>query len=69
MEWSKAGLGYLSFAATSLVRRKYGSWSIAHGMRQGVFETEPNIWGKELENDGAAWIAAKWIFPMLSLRG
>lgn len=32
-----------------------------------MFETEPKICGKELEKDGAAWIAAKWIFPMLSL--
>jgi len=32
-----------------------------------MFDTEPNIWGKELEKDGAAWMAAKWIFPMLSL--
>ena len=28
----------------------------------------PNICGKELEKDGAAWIAAKCILPMLSLR-
>ena len=40
---SKACLGYLSFAATSLVRRKYGSRSIAHGMRQCTFDAEPNL--------------------------
>jgi hypothetical protein len=62
-------LGYLSFCATSRVRRKYGSWSIAQGMRQGILDTSPNIFGNELENEGAAWIAAKWILPMLSLLG
>ena len=65
---SSAGFGYLSFAATSRVSRKYGSWSIAHGMRHGMLDCAPKICGKELEKDGAAWMDAKWIFPMLSLR-
>lgn len=69
LEWSSAGLGYLSFAATSRVRRKYGSWSIAQGIRHGMFEAVPNICGKELEKEGAAWMEAKWILPMLSLEG
>ena len=68
MACSSAGFGYLSFAATSRVSRKYGSLSIAHGMRHGMFDCAPKICGKELEKDGAAWMDAKWIFPMLSLR-
>lgn len=67
LEWMSVGLGYLSLEATSRVRRKYGSWSMAHGMRQGMLLWVPNMCGKELENEGAAWMAAKWIFPMLSL--
>ena len=65
--WISAGLQYLSFAATSRVSRKYGSWSIAHGMRHGILEALPKICGKELEKEGAAWMDAKWILPMLSL--
>lgn len=68
LEWISVGFGYLSFAATSRVRRKYGSWSIAHGMRQGMSERVPKMLGNEFENDGAAWIEQKWIFPMLSLQ-
>ena len=51
---SKDGLGYFNLCATSRVRRKYGSWSIAHGIRQGISDLVPKICGKELENDGAA---------------
>ena len=40
---------------------------MAHGMRQGIEESVPYIWGKELENDGAAWTATKCHFPTLSL--
>lgn len=36
---------------------------------QGMDEVVPYIWGKEFENEGAAWIEAKWILPMLSLDG
>ena len=32
-----------------------------------MLDTSPKMWGKELENEGAACIAAKWILPMLSL--
>ncbi len=32
-----------------------------------MLDCVPKIWGKEFEKDGAAWIEAKWIFPMLSL--
>ena len=67
LAWMSAGLGYLSFAATSRVSRKYGSWSIAHGMRHGMFDALPKICGNELEKEGAAWMDAKWILPMLSL--
>lgn len=58
-EWIRVGLGYFSFWATSRVRRKYGSWSIAQGIKQGILDTVPKIWGKEFEKDGAAWIDAK----------
>ena len=68
LAWMSAGFGYLSLTATSRVSRKYGSWSMAQGMRQGILETEPKIWGKELEKEGAAWMDAKWILPILSLR-
>jgi hypothetical protein len=67
LEWRRTGFGYLSFTATSRVRRKYGSWSIAQGIRHGILDVVPNICGNEFENDGAAWTAAKWIFPILSL--
>lgn len=40
---------------------------MAHGIRQGMEELVPNIWGKELEKEGAAWTATKCHFPMLSL--
>jgi hypothetical protein len=34
-----------------------------------MFDASPKIWGNEFEKAGAAWIAVKWIFPMLSLDG
>lgn len=40
---------------------------MAHGIRQGVSPLGPNIWGKVLEKDGAAWTEQKCNFPMLSL--
>lgn len=40
---------------------------MAHGIRAGILLTSPNIWGKELENEGAAWMEQKCILPMLSL--
>lgn len=46
--------------------RRTGSWSIAHGIKQGTSVLSPKIWGNELEKDGAAWIAGKWLLPMLS---
>ena len=67
LEWISVGFGYLSLPATSRVSRKYGSWSMAHGMRHGVSLFVPKILGNELEKEGAAWMAAKWILPMLSL--
>ena len=68
LAWMSAGLGYLSFTATSRVSRKYGSWSIAQGIRHGMLDALPKICGKELEKEGAAWMDAKWILPMLSLQ-
>ena len=32
-----------------------------------MLDTSPKMLGKELENEGAAWIAAKCILPILSL--
>jgi hypothetical protein len=43
------------------------TWSMAHGIRHGIEESVPKIWGNELENEGAAWIETKWLLPMLSL--
>lgn len=45
-----------------------GSWSMAHGIKQGTSVLSPKIWGNEFENDGAAWMEGKWLFPMLSLQ-
>ena len=53
-EWMSAGLGSFIRGATSRVMRKYGSWSMAHGMRQGTLVSPPKMCGKEEENDGAA---------------
>jgi hypothetical protein len=41
---------------------------MAQGMRHGMSSLVPKIWGNELENEGLAWIAAKWNMPTLSLR-
>lgn len=60
-------MGYFSFEATSLVILKYGSWSIAQGIRQAMSPLGPNICGKVLEKEGAAWIETKCNFPILSL--
>jgi len=57
------GFAYFNWWATSLVTLKYTSWSIAHGMRHGILDIrsfEPKICGKEVANEEAAWIAAKW---------
>ena len=54
MEWISAGLPKPSRGATSRVMRKYGSWSMAQGMRQGTDVSPPKMCGKEEENDGAA---------------
>lgn len=42
------------------------TWSMAHGIRHRMSFLVPNMWGKESGNDGAAWMAGKEIFPMLS---
>ena len=42
---------------------------MAQGMRHGIVAFVPKICGKELEKEGAAWMDAKWIFPILSLFG
>ena len=67
LEWMSDGLGYLSFTAASRVWRKYGSWSMAQGIRHGTSLREPKICGNELEKEGAAWIATKCSLPTLSL--
>lgn len=43
-----AGFGYFSRPATSRVRRKYGSWSMAQGISAGTVPFGPNQWGKVL---------------------
>jgi hypothetical protein len=40
---------------------------MAQGIKQGISDRLPKICGKELLKDGAAWIATKCSFPMLSL--
>ena len=40
---------------------------MAQGINDGISDFVPKIWGNEFEKDGAAWIAQKWILPMLSL--
>ena len=66
-ECNKAGLMYLRRLATSLVSLKYGSWSMAHGIKQGISVLFAKISGNVLENEGAAWTEGKWYFPMESL--
>lgn len=70
-ECINAGLIYFNRAATSRVSRKYGSWSMAQGIRDCIcvffFGSVPKIWGKVEEKAVAACIEAKWSFPMLSL--
>lgn len=63
VEWMSAGLGNPRRGATSLVIRKYGSWSMAHGIKQFTFFS-PNINGNVDENAGAACTAGNAIFPM-----
>jgi hypothetical protein len=41
---------------------------MAQGIRQGMEESVPNMWGNELEKDGAAWTETKWLLPILSLK-
>lgn len=60
-----AGLCPLMRGAMSRVIRKYGSWSIAHGMRHRSRLPAPNKWGNESGKDGAAWMAGKPIWPIL----
>lgn len=49
-----------------LVILKYGSWSIACGIKHGIF-LSPKINGNVEEKLGAAWIVGKPICPMLWL--
>ncbi len=69
VEWINAGFGKFKRGATSRVIRKYGSWSMAHGIRQGysclIFS--PKINGNDELRLGAAWIAGKAILPIQSL--
>lgn len=37
-----------------------------HISEQSLTVRVPNMWGKEVENEGAAWMAGKLILPMLS---
>lgn len=55
----------------SRVRRKYGSWSIAQGMRHAKVAAlalpPPKTLGNELPKDGAACMAGKAILPILEV--
>ena len=66
LECSSAGFRKPSLWATSRVIRKYGSWSIAHGMRQGIVVSSPKIWGKLVGKEGAACTAGKACLPMFA---
>lgn len=63
VEWMSAGLGNPRRGATSLVIRKYGSWSMAQGIKQCTFFS-PNMNGNVDENAGAACTAGNAIFPI-----
>merc|ERR1719198_2477416 len=69
-EWMSAGLRKPRRGATSRVMRKYGSWSMAHGIRHGTFccagIDASKMCGKDDENDGAACTAGKACLPMLT---
>jgi hypothetical protein len=67
LESSKQGFAVLIRDATSRVNRKYGSWSIAHGIKHGTFFIDEKICGNELLIAGAAWMATKCDLPILSL--
>ena len=49
--WMRAGLAKCRRAATSRVMRKYGSWSMAQGIMEGIWlvidSSVPKMWGKE----------------------
>ena len=48
-----------------LVILKYGSWSMAQGMRHLMSLRCPNMWGKVVGKDGAACTAGNATCPML----
>jgi hypothetical protein len=47
--------------------RKYASWSMAQGMRQGIFVDPLSGMEKVMGKEGAAWIAGNDDCPMLLL--
>ena len=47
------------------VNFKINTWSIAHGIKQGIFWCLPSISGKEEPKLGAACIAGKDILPTM----
>jgi hypothetical protein len=61
-----AGLAYYSFYAQSRVILKYGSWSIAAGIKQGTVLRSPKMCGNELLKAGAACTGGKANLPTLS---
>ena len=44
------------------------TWSIAHGIRHGIFWCFPSISGKDVPKLGAACIAGKEILPGITKR-
>ena len=48
-----------------LVILKYGSWSMAQGMRHLMSRRCPNMWGNVVGKDGAACTAGNATCPML----
>lgn len=66
LECSNAGFEYFSLSATSLQTLKYGSWSMAHGIKHGVLSGKPKTSGNELGNAVAIWIDAEMDLPIQS---
>merc|ERR1712062_191573 len=64
VECNKAGFLNLSVGATSRVIRKYGSWSIAQGIRHVMSFRLPKMKGKLELKLGTAWTAGNIILPM-----
>lgn len=64
-EYKLAGFLYPILGAMSLVILKYGSWSMAAGIKTYTFSL-PKMWGNVFEKAGTAYTAGKAYLPILS---